>query len=186
MFNHFGKFFCWLLVFTLVFSLSNQKKLIAQTQTVSVGIRLQKSINFYLENGFSVYYDSDKILSDKVLFGFHYVSSRLGSAINSNAIKQDRLFLSTHYIIRPKKKLNILTGIDLGYFHADYEEPIFDDLQNQSFLFALEAGIRYNIIKRISINSTLGYNLITGDGTDGAGTLYPLYFQISVLGNFQK
>ena len=186
MLNYYCKLFRWLFVFVLVFSLSCQKTIIAQTQTVSVGIRMQKSINFYLENGFSVYYDSDKILFDKVLFGFHYVSSRLGSAINSNAIKQDRLFLSIHYIIRPEKKLNILTGIDLGYFHADYEEPVFDDLQNQSFLFALEAGIRYNIIKRISINSTLGYNLITGDGKNGAGTLYPMYFQISVLCNFQK
>jgi len=186
MFNSLRKFFCRLFVFVLVFSFTSQKKIIAQTQTISVGIRLQKSINFYLENGFSVYYNSDKILSDKILFGFHYVSSRLGSAINSNAIKQDRLFLSTHYMIRPKKKLNILTGIDLGYFHADYEEPVFEDLQNQSLLLALEAGIRYNIIKRLSVNSTLGYNLITGDGTNGAGTLYPMYFQISLLCNFQK
>lgn len=186
MFNSISKYICWLFVLVLLFYLPGQKKLIAQTQTVSVGIRLQKSINFYLENGFSVYYNSDKILSDKVLFGFHYVSSRLGSAINSNAIKQDRLFLTTHYIVRPQKKLNVLFGIAPGYFYADYEDPVFDDLQNQSFLFALETGIRYNIIKRISINSTLGYNFITGDGTNGAGTLYPMYFQISVLCNFQK
>jgi len=186
MFNSLIKFSCRIFVIVLVFSLSSQKNTNAQSQTISVGIRLQKSINFYLENGFSVYYNSDKILSDKILFGIHYVSSRLGSAINSNAIKQDRFFFNAFYIMRSKKKLNILTGIDLGYFHADYEEPVFDDLQNQSLLLALEAGIRYNIIKRLSVNSTLGYNFITGDGTDGAGTLYPMYFQISLLCNFQK
>ena len=156
----------------------------AQTHDIMAGIRAQKSINLYLECGASVYYRSDNILNQRVSFGLHYVSSRLGSAINSNAIKQDRVFISSHYVFRSQKKLSLLTGTNLGYFHAYYPGEEFKNLQNKSLLLSIEFGPRYTITKKISMETTLGYNLITGNGIDGPGTLYPLYFQISILWDF--
>ena len=55
----------------------------------TAGFRFQKTYNLYYENGFELGYTHEKLWSKRIQFGLSYVSSRLGSAIGDNAIKQD-------------------------------------------------------------------------------------------------
>jgi outer membrane receptor for ferrienterochelin and colicin len=154
----------------------------SQLNKVDIGIRFQKTVDLYYENGITGQYNFSK----RVVFGASYITSRLGSAINSNAIKQDNFFISGAYLFRPNKMLQPFTRLNIGYFTADYESPIFNNLQNSSALLALDAGIIYSFKSPLKLNISLGYNAITGDGKQGAGTLYPVYFQTSVLWNLKK
>jgi hypothetical protein len=53
------------------------------------GFRFQKAQKLYWENGFALDFASPKIADRRIHFGASYVTSRLGSAMGSNAIKQD-------------------------------------------------------------------------------------------------
>lgn len=49
----------------------------AQERVLDVGIRVQKTINLYYENGFTLQYTADQLASQRLYFGLSYVSSRL-------------------------------------------------------------------------------------------------------------
>jgi hypothetical protein len=72
----------------------------AQSPVWEGGIRIQKSIGLYWENGFTAHYSSPKILHEQMHIGAGYYSSRLGTAIGSNAIKQDNFVLLAQYLFR--------------------------------------------------------------------------------------
>lgn len=162
--------------------------LVAQSVTSNhhfgLGLRFQKTHNLYWENGLTASYQNDSILNRQLVFGFSYVSSRLGSAMASNALKQDEFQFSVGYIkekpwfnfVKPIVKLNT------GYFTADYESAIFDVLPHSSFILSLEPGLVFEQ-PSIPVSGFLsfGYNFITGDGVSGPGSLYPLFYQVSVL-----
>jgi hypothetical protein len=151
------------------------------TGTLKGGIRIQKAQKLYWENGFSFDFASPKIADSRIHFGASYVTSRLGSAIGSNAIKQDNYIISTGYHFRHKKYFQPFTRLNAGYFHADYEEDIFDVLPNSSFLFSVDAGCSYEFNIPLTVSLSAGYNVISGTGTSGPGTLYPVFYQISVF-----
>jgi hypothetical protein len=148
-----------------------------QESVLDVGVRLQKTVNLYWENGVSVQYSNKSLKPDRLYFGFSYVTSRLGTAINSNAIKQDNFLFNTSWYFKPQHAFRPIVRLNLGYFVADYEEPIFDVLENTSFLLSPEIGAVFETKSPIKVMVTFGYNLITGDGTKGPGTVYPLYAQ---------
>ena len=154
--------------------------------TFSAGITLHKSAGFYFENGVSAQYSSESILNNKLLLGLHLVNSRLGTAFQSNAVKQGRIYLSGHYRFLSKKSLNILTGVNTGWFHANYESDLFKDLTNNSMILAADLGLQYTVVEKLTTRTTLGYNLISGNGESGAGTLYPVFYQFTLLWNFSK
>jgi len=68
----------------------------------------------------------------------------------------------------------------MGYFHADYEYAIFDVLPNNTFLFSLDAGLEYEFKAPITLNLSAGYNLNSGTGSAGPGTLFPVFYQMSI------
>ena len=155
----------------------------AQNHVLDVGLRLQKTVNLYYENGITAQYTSDQLLSQRLYLGFSYVSSRLGTALGSNAIKQDNVFLSATYYFRNQRVLQPLVRLNAGYFIADLEEPMFDELPNSSILLSPEAGISFDPKSPFKINASFGFNVFTGDGTEGPGTLYPLFVQTSITWN---
>lgn len=155
----------------------------AQNKVLDVGVRFQKTINLYYENGVTVQYSSERLLSKRLYFGFSYVTSRMGSAIGSNAIKQDNFIFSSTYYFRPDRMLQPFLRLNTGYFYADYEAAVFDDLPNSSLLLSPEVGLGFNTNFPLKVGASFGYNLITGDGLKGPGTLYPLYFQTSITWN---
>lgn len=88
--------------------------------------------------------------------------------------------LNFGYHFRHKKKLQPITQLNLGFFYADYEEKIFDVLPNKAFLISLNAGLSYEFSFPITVNLSTGYNLNSGNGKNGPGTLYPIYYQMCI------
>ena len=170
------KYFLIFIVFSTIF----YNSVCAQHSLLDVGVRVQKTVNLYWENGFSIQYSNRNVKPDNLYFGFSYISSRLGSAFISNAIKQDYFLLNTSWYFRKQHVLRPLVRLNLGYFMADYEEPFFDDLTNTSLVISPEAGLIVDTKSPLKIMITLGYNVITGDGEQGAGTLYPLFIQTTI------
>jgi hypothetical protein len=145
------------------------------------GFRIQKAQKLYWENGFSFDFASPKIADSRIHLSLSYVTTRLGSAMGSNAIKQDNYILGAGYHFGHQKHLQPFTRLNAGYFHADYEEAIFDVLPNSAFLFSLDAGVSYEFNIPLTASLSAGYNLNSGKGSSGAGTLYPFYYQISIF-----
>ena len=166
----------------LILCLFPVQKIFSQ-KNLDVGIRFQKTVNLYYENGFTLQYSDERLLNEQLYIGVSYVTSRLGSAMGSNALKQDNYLFSGTYLFRPSKTLQPFSRLNTGYFYADYEEDIFKDLPNSSFLLSPEFGISYNNFSPFKIGASIGYNLITGDGIEGPGTLFPVFFQTSLTWN---
>jgi hypothetical protein len=143
------------------------------------GFRFQKTQKLYWENGFTFDFTSPKIADSRIHFGASYVTSRLGSAMGSNAIKQDNFLISAAYHFRHQKQFQPFARLNTGYFHADYEEDIFDVLPNSAFLFSIDAGLAYEFSIPLTVSLSAGYNLNSGSGTSGPGTLYPVFYQMS-------
>jgi len=145
------------------------------------GIRIQKAQKLYWENGFSFDFASPKIADNRIHLGVSYVTTRLGSAMGSNAIKQDNYLISAGYHFRHQKHFQPFTRLNTGYFHADYEEAIFDVLPNKAFLFSIDAGLSYEFMFPLTVSLSAGYNLNSGNGSSGPGTLYPVFYQMSIF-----
>jgi len=155
----------------------------AQSSVLDVGLRLQKAVNLYYENGFAINYSSKSLMPDRLYFGFSYVTSRLGTAFNSNAIKQDNYLLSSAYYFRKKHLIRPFIRANAGYFSADYGDKIFDVLPRKSLLLSADAGISFQTNLPLKISTSLGYNFITGNGLSGPGTLYPVFYQVTLSWN---
>lgn len=162
------------------FSTSPTFHLQAQNPALDVGLRFQKSVNLYFENGITAKYTNERLFSRQFYVGLSYVSSRLGTAMGTNAIKQDNYVLFSSYYFRSERKFQPYVQINTGYFYADYEQALFDDLPNSSILLSPEAGLSVRTNIPLKVAASLGYNLITGDGEKGPGTLYPVFVQTSV------
>jgi hypothetical protein len=145
------------------------------------GFRIQKAQKLYWEDGFSLDYANPKIADSRIHFGVSYVTTRLGSAVGSNAIKQDNYLISAGYHFRHQKQFQPFARLNTGYFHADYEEAVFDVLPNNAFLFSIDAGLSYEFKNPLTVSLSAGYNLNSGSGTSGPGTLYPFYYQMSIF-----
>jgi hypothetical protein len=154
----------------------------AQVHTFDVGLRFQKSIGLYYENGITGQYN----LTRRWAFGLTYITSRLGTAWGTNAIKQDNVLVSGTYKFRPVHALQPFLRANLGYFTADYGSPVFDSLPHSSAIASVDGGLSYQFKLPVKVNLSLGYNAITGNGASGAGTLYPVFYQLSITYNIAK
>lgn len=155
-------------------------------RVLDVGVRLQKSIGLYVENGITLQYTGEKLARQRLYFGLSYVTSRLGTALGTNAIRQENLLASASFLIWPRYLFRPLIRGNLGYFTADLGEAIFDELPNRSLLASAEAGLCLCPHFPLKLYTSIGYNLITGDGMKGPGTLYPVYIQTSITWNILK
>lgn len=145
------------------------------------GFRFQKAQKLYWENGFVFDYACSKILDSRIHFGASYVTTRLGSALGSNAIKQDNYLVSAAYHFRHQKALQPFARLNVGYFHADYEAAVFDVLPNSALTTSIDAGLSYQFKFPLTIHASVGYNLNAGTGVEGPGTLFPVFYQMSIL-----
>lgn len=155
----------------------------ANREQLSFGLRLQQSWNMYNENGITLEFTPKNLLNDQLSFGATYVSSRFGSALNSNAIIQDNILLHSTYVFSPSA-LSPLIRLNVGYCFADYESSLFDEIDASMPLLSIEAGARYAFDIPLKVQAGLGYNLITSDGSSGIGTVYPLFIQCSLMWSF--
>jgi hypothetical protein len=151
-----------------------------QENILSAGIRVQKTHNLYFENGLSIDYTSHHLWDGRIHLGMNYITSRIGTAYHSNAIKQDNYLGTIQYNFRRNKMIVPVVRMNIGFFHADLESPLFSDLPHNSLLLSMEGGIILNLKTPIQPSLSIGYNFITGDGLSGPGTLFPLFYQLSI------
>lgn len=131
----------------------------AFSQALHIGIRFQKTQNMYWENGIAIQYTFKGMNPDKWIFGFDYVTSRLGSAINSNALKQDNFFVSAAYNFgNQQKPVKFFLRANTGLFVVDYEYEIFKDIPNKALLLGIEPSVCY-IFKEAPIKMNFGLNI---------------------------
>lgn len=158
----------------------------AKGAELDIGIRLQKSVNLYAENGVTVQYTNPKLVAGRLSLGLSYVTSRLGTALNTRAIKQDNFFTTVAYHFRPNWLIRPVIKANVGYFNADYGNELFAELPHSSLLASPELGLCYCPAFPLRINASVGYNLLTGNGQTGPGTLYPVFVQTSITWNILK
>ena len=131
-------------------------------------------------------YTNPKLAHRRLYLGASYVTSRLGTALNSNAIKQDNFLATVSYYFRPTWLIQPVAKASVGYFNADYGSDLFNGLPQTSLLASPELGLCYCPNFPLKINASVGYNVITGDGLSGPGTLYPVFVQTSITWNILK
>ncbi len=170
----------YLLILFILFSIDSAN---AQSSVLDVGIRLQQTVNLYNENGIAVSYSCKRLKPDRLYFGFSYVTSRLGTAFHSNAIKQDNYLVSAAWYFRRKHIIRPFGRLNTGYFSASYGDKIFDVLPRKSLLISADIGICFQTNAPLKISTSLGYNVITGNGLSGPGTLYPVFYQLTLSWN---
>ena len=158
----------------------------ASESELFLGVKLQKTHSLYYENGFNAEYSSSEFLGNQFHSGFSYISSRFGSAFNSNALKQDNFLFHTSYTFLKKAILNPFIKLNAGFIVADYQSPLFDDIDNTMPLTSIDLGLSYTPNNPLKAQFSLGCNIITSDGTSGVGTVYPLYFNIIIMWNILK
>jgi hypothetical protein len=155
----------------------------AQRSVFDVGLRIQKDIGLYTENGISLNYSDKNYAPDRLYIGFSYFTSRLGTAIHSNAIKQDNVLVSCAWYFRHDHLIRPLLRGNLGYFSSEYPS-LFNALPHQSLLLSADAGFCIQTRSPLKIQSSLGYNAISGKGNnDVPGTLYPFFYQVTFSWN---
>lgn len=161
------------LLFTLLISAQTTNQ-----QNLNAGIVFQKTQSLYWENGVGFDYSSANILDNKIHFKATFLSSRLGSAFNSNAIKQDNFIVGADWRFRSEKNLQIMVGLNTGVFKAHYDDPIFDVLPSSTILLSAETGLRYQFKFPMSAILSVGYNLRNGDGVGIPGSLFPVFYKL--------
>lgn len=151
------------------------------TFSFSAGARFKKYIGFYWQNGMSAEFSSSKILNKKISFGLNVASSKLGTALIKNAISTFEIEFSAIKYFRLTKKVKPFLRLNTGIASANFGDDTFDNITNKSALLSIETGIKGHIYKSIDIVAGGGLNAITGNGISNLGTVYPVYFQLSLL-----
>ena len=156
-------------------------------QSFNLGAKFQKTHSLYWENGISAQYSFASFKSDQFYLGFDYLTSRLGSAISSNALKQDNFIASFGWHFRKDKAFRIITKLNLGLFKADLEEEIFSELPSSTTLISPEIALSYQLKSLpIIINLGSGFNANIFDGGKSPGTQQPLYYHLSFYYSLTK
>lgn len=167
-------------LFIMIFVIQSEAQF-ADNYELGIGVRMQKTEQLYWENGVGLDYTSDFLLKKKIHLKMSYASSRIGSALGTNAIKQDNYLIGADWRFRSDKDFQIFAGMNTGFFHFDTENSIFDVLPNNSMLLSLETGLFYKFKFPMATSLSVGYNIINGDGVNKPGTLFPVFYQLSVF-----
>lgn len=157
----------------------------AQNLNVNAGLVIQKTESLYWENGVGVDISTPDILNERLHLTANYVSSRFGTAMKYNALKQDNILVGLDWHFFHKSDFQIKAGVNTGLFVVDYESHLFDDLPSTSVLLQLETGLSYRFKFPVTTSLSVGYNLISGDGISVPGTLFPVFYKLSVFYRFK-
>jgi hypothetical protein len=150
-------------------------------QQLNVGIRIQKTQQMYWENGVSAQYSFANFKPGRLFVGFDFVTSRLGSAMNSNALKQDSYLLSGSYYFFKNKPYHLIGRLNTGFLKTDLEFELFDGLPSSAFLLSPELGMNYSPESwPVSLNFGLGYYLTMQAENKTPGTFQPLYYHMTL------
>jgi hypothetical protein len=147
--------------------------------TLAPALVVRKTQALYWENGVGVDFTHSRLFRERLHFNTAYLTSRLGSAIGSNALKQDYFLLGADWHTPVVDRLSWVAGLHTGLFVVDYEEDVFANLPASSALFSISTGFNYTA-GPVDLQLVAGYNLISGDGAGVPGSLFPVYYQLMV------
>lgn len=150
-----------------------------KTIQIELGLRTKKYVGFYWVNGFSAEFSTYKIAKGSLHLGVNLATSSFGSAFRSNAIPTFETELSIIKYFRHTKSFQPITRLNLGYSKAFYGEG-FSNITSSGMLCSIETGFQYRIAKKLTTSLFGGYNLITGNGINGLGTIYPIYYGLGI------
>lgn len=154
---------------------------IVEAQQFNVGIRLQKTHQMYWENGVSAQYSFANFKKDRLFVGFDFVTSRLGTAFNSNALKQDSYIFSGSWHFFKKRQVHLVGRLNTGYLTTDLEADIFAQLPSSAFLLAPEFGLNYSPKQLpFSLNTGIGFYVNMLEESKTPGTFQPLYYHLTI------
>jgi hypothetical protein len=160
---------------------------LASAQQLNVGLRFQKTHSMYWENGISAQYSFANFKPDRFYVGFDFVTSSLGTAMGSNALKQSSYIFSGSWYFNHGKQFRLIGRLNVGYLFANLEDEIFDELPSTAFLLAPEFGMSYQFKDLpIRINAGLGYYLGVQEAYNTPGTFQPLYYHFTLYYNLLK
>lgn len=150
-------------------------------QDALLGLKFQKSHRMYLENGLSFQYSFSNLKEGNLYFGVDVVSSRVGSAWQTNALKQTNYTITAAWFNRKDKNLQFYGRLAMGIFKANLEYEIFDDLPSSAWIVAPDFGLRYKLPKLpIYFQTGFGYNLPMQSEVKTPGTFQPLNYHFSL------
>jgi hypothetical protein len=155
--------------------------LFAQDFRCDAGLRFQKTWELYWENGVEGSCSKQNILGGHPFLSASAVSSRLGSALGSNALRQEEYLLGLGWKFRTEKRIQPYIALQTGWFWLDVEEPMFEVLPHSSVLATFSFGSEIPVYGPFLTRIGMDYHLITGDGLQGPGSLYPLFMHTSFL-----
>ncbi|MDH4057608.1 MAG: hypothetical protein OEU76_02535 [Cyclobacteriaceae bacterium] len=154
---------------------------IAVAQGLKVGLRFQKTSGMYWENGISTQYSFANFKPNRLFIGFDFVTSRVGTAFNSNAINQSSSLLSASWLFNKSKAYHFVARLNMGYFYSDLEEEFFKEIPHSAFLLSPELGFLYDFKDiPVSLNIGSGFYIITAEDGYSPGTLQPLYYHLDL------
>lgn len=146
--------------------------------SIETGFLMQKSVGMYTDAGlYAGFFPSDSL---PMSIGVEYLSTRFGSAISSNALKQDSFLANCSYFFRNKKTIRPFAGVNFGFTHVDFGSELFNELPNKALLLSPEGGVKVLFLSNFQSSASAGFNLLTSDGTGGVGSVMLLFCQFSV------
>ncbi len=138
------------------------------------GLQFQKEHNGFWYNGVSLSLSHQKLWSHRLQLEISYTSSKLGSGINSLALRQDKMEFLPALFFRTDKLWQPSIRLMWGYAYIDTEG--FDVYEsNISFIYGVGFGSRFAIHPVWGgPNFQFGFNL-----ANGQGVVYPLHSKMS-------
>lgn len=157
---------------------------VAQAWRCHGGIRLQKTWELYWQNGAELSCSHDAWVQDRLVLGVSAVSTRIGSAWASDALRQEEYLVHSQWRFRSGKRWEPFVGMALGWFWLHIENPLFQGIPHSSPLWVWEGGTSWEFRHGVGLQFGLGWHMLTGDGTQGPGSLYPLFMQTQLRWRF--
>lgn len=138
-----------------------------QNQSIFVGGIIES--NYATQPGFQVSYASDRIARGRPRFSFRYSTTRLSTALGSNALTEDRFQIGAAWYFRRTRTISPFIGLHVGYTRFDREnEEIFALLDNSAPILSLIAGTELKLLPSLRASASLGYSHLQ------SSTVYPL------------
>lgn len=165
-----------ILIFTLVMSGN------LMAQKLEAGIRIQKTHGMYWENGITAQYSFKNFKPNKFYVGASWVSSRLGTAMGTFALKQDNyLAHASWYCGKKMKPFRFYGRLGIGAFKAEEVDEMFASVPNSAFIINPEIGLNYSFKSwPVVLNLGTGVNVDFKEEGQSPGTLQPLYYHLDL------
>ena len=150
------------------------------TATLYAGAAFRKYVGFYWVNGATAEWQNASWRKHKVSLGLTALHSVLGTDLFAKAIPTLNLEVAVIRRFKFTQGFGARVALHTGYANAAYGNATFDKIARHAPLAGIEFGLdgRY---KNWQGAATLGYQGISGAGTKGLATVYPIYLQMRLF-----